>query len=294
MSLIKTGPNSMKLGGHNTYSGGTYLIQGRVQLTGTEETGTANPTQVADGRGTAGTAMTAANLSNPSGFGTGPVYIFPGAQVFPSGISNANSPASNTIPNDFFFAGSGFAAENDGAFRLGNVILSGKMTLIGDGMICGATATLTNQITGNFNLDLGTATTINTTLILSNTSTTAAAAGTVSGLVSTSNWKGNTTINGASGRTNLIQLGAAEQIPSGVGFGNLIMIGGGSTTLNLGGFNQSLNGLSTATSSVGVTITNNTLNAHSGAALLTVGGNNQTASFGGAISDGSSWRYLTG
>ena len=74
--------------------------------------------------------------------------------------------------------------------------LTGKMTLIGDGMICAHTATLSNQITGNFNLDLGTATTINSTLILANPATTNAAPGTVSGLVSTSNWTGNTTING--------------------------------------------------------------------------------------------------
>ena len=100
MSFIKTGPNSMKLGGHNTYSGGTYLIQGRVQLTGTELAGNVNSTQAASslGFGAVGTAAGAAQLSNPGGFGTGPVYIFPGAQVFPSGINGAN----NIIPNDFF------------------------------------------------------------------------------------------------------------------------------------------------------------------------------------------------
>jgi len=140
---------------------------------------------------------------------------------------------------------------------LGNVNLTGKLTLIGDGMISGAgPGTLSGQITGGFNLDLGTATTINSTLSLANAATTAAAPGTVGGLVSTNNYTGNTTLNGASGRTNIIQLAANEQIPSGVGFGNLIMIGGGTTTLALNGYNQSLNGLSTSGSTTGVTISN--------------------------------------
>ncbi len=303
VTFIKTGPNSMKLGGHNTYSGGTYLLEGRVQLTGTELTGSANPQQVADGRGTAGSAMTAANLSNPGGFGTGPVYIFPGAQVFPSGINAANA----VIPNDFFFAGSGFAAENDGAFRLGSVNLTGKLTLIGDGMIAGAgTGILSGQITGNFNLTLGTSATINTSLVLANTQTTNAAAGTVSGLVSTNNWTGNTVISIGTGgtRTNLISLGANEQIPSGVGYGNLIIndsgtgstTAGGTTTLNLNGYNQSVNGLASnfntpgnIDSTTAIVIANDTSGTlgHSGNSLLTVGGNNQTASFAGIIRDGT-------
>ena len=65
------------------------------------------------------------------------------------------------------------------------------------------------------------------------------------------------------------------------------MIGGGTTTFNLSGYNQSLNGLSTSVSTVGVGITNNTQGTHTGNSLLTVGGNNQTASFGGVISDGT-------
>src|SRR4030095_11562837 len=32
VTFVKIGPGSMKLRGHNTYSGGCYLLQGRVQL----------------------------------------------------------------------------------------------------------------------------------------------------------------------------------------------------------------------------------------------------------------------
>ena len=83
VSFVKAGSGSMKLGGHNSYSGGTYILQGRVQLTGTELAGTANSTQVAQGLGTLGTAMTAANLSNPGGFEPGP-FTFSRARFFPA------------------------------------------------------------------------------------------------------------------------------------------------------------------------------------------------------------------
>jgi autotransporter-associated beta strand protein len=62
VTVIKSGPGAMKFRGHNTYSGGTYILQGRFQLVGTE-----------------------IGTSNPDGFGTGPVYIRPGGQAYLSG-----------------------------------------------------------------------------------------------------------------------------------------------------------------------------------------------------------------
>ena len=164
-------------------------------------------------------------------------------------------------------------------------------------MISGAgVATLSGQITGNYNLTLGTTGAINTSLILANTHTTNAANGTVGGLVSTDNWTGDTNISfGTAGnRTNLITLGANEQIPSGIGFGNLVIndSGTGSTTLNLNGYNQSVNGLTSkfntaanVGSTTAIVISNNVsgTSGHSGNAILTVGGNNQTATFSGVI-----------
>ena len=72
---------------------------------------------------------------------------------------------------------------------------------------------------------------------------------------------------------------------------------GGAVTLFLNGFNQSVNGLSSnfntaanAGSATAIVITNapGGATAHTGSSLLTVGGNNQTATFRGVISDGSS------
>ena len=63
--MIKAASGYIKFRNHNTYSGGTYLLGGRLQLAGNDSvTG-----------GTFGTA-------NPDGVGTGPVYIFPGAYLF--------------------------------------------------------------------------------------------------------------------------------------------------------------------------------------------------------------------
>jgi autotransporter-associated beta strand protein len=51
VTLVKAGPGSMKLRGHNTHSGGLILLQGRLQLAGSE-IGTGNPDGLAPGQST--------------------------------------------------------------------------------------------------------------------------------------------------------------------------------------------------------------------------------------------------
>ena len=128
VTFVKTGAGSMKLDGSNTYTGGSYILQGRVQLAGSE-----------------------IGNANSGGFGTGPVFVFPGAYVFPSGAST-----TAPITNDFFLAGVGTNAEPIGAIRLGNgVTMSGTIHLIGDVRIGNGNATsfITGKITGGFNMD---------------------------------------------------------------------------------------------------------------------------------------------
>src|SRR5262249_44391503 len=36
VTLVKDGPGAAKIDGHNSYSGGTYILEGRLQLSGTE------------------------------------------------------------------------------------------------------------------------------------------------------------------------------------------------------------------------------------------------------------------
>ena len=146
---------------------------------------------------------------------------------------------------------------------------------------------LTGQITGGFNMSFCTSQTINGTIQLANANA-----------ATPNNWTGNTTMqmrtNGNG--TNGFILAHDEQIPNGVGFGNVIMVGestsGGTSVFNwnTNGHSETINGLqSSGGTGNGVFIINN------GAApsTLTLGDNNQTATFLGAINDGSSTIALT-
>ena len=128
VAFVKQGSGSIKIDGHNTFSGGLYLLQGRVQFAGSE---------VSAGGGT----------PNPDGGGTGPVYVFPGSYLFPSALT-----ATNPMPNPIFIAGIGDAQEQLGAVRGG--AYSGLMTMIGDTTL-GGNAAVFGQITGPFNLTIG-------------------------------------------------------------------------------------------------------------------------------------------
>ena len=37
LTFVKAGQGNIKIDGHNTFTGGSYLLQGRVQMTGTEK-----------------------------------------------------------------------------------------------------------------------------------------------------------------------------------------------------------------------------------------------------------------
>jgi len=267
VTVVKAGPGSMKFRGHNTYSGGTYILQGRFQLAGSELSGSG------------GTA-------NPDGWGTGPVYILPGGQAFPSGAGGTGVPP---ITNDFFIAGIGTAAENTGAIRLGSgSTYSGKMEMIGDARLGGGGASaaasggaiMAGRITGNFNLDIGS--TANSggghnVVILANQQ---------------NDWSGNTTILGRTGGTQgntRLALGANDVIPNGVGKGNVIIGFPGVTAstciLDLNGFNDTINGLTTA----GAANPANSFvqnNSNSTTATLTLGDYDQSATFAGVIRNG--------
>ena len=94
-------------------------------------------------------------------------------------------------------------------------------------------------------------------------------------------YSGDTTV--ASGT---FRQGLANALPSGAGYGNLILNSGASAagTFDLNGFNASLNGLSgDATAAVVGKVVNN----GAGAATLTVGVNNATSAFNGVLRDNS-------
>jgi autotransporter-associated beta strand protein len=259
VTLVKAGPGFIKLRNHNSYSGGTYILQGRVQL--------ANELA---GSGTL-----------PDVLGTGDVYIFPGGNLFFSGTGTS-------LPNRFFVAGGSTQQEpNIGCIRTSaGWVITNTVTMIGDTTIGGGgglTGGIAGKITGNFNLSL-------------------CSAGTVNGNVSVSNpsndWSGNTTMQATSAsatRVNTFFNGASDVIPDGFGKGNVIMTGSSvaanTIVWDLNGFNETINGLSTAS------LNPQSCSIIDGAAattsILTVGNNDQSGAFAGTIANGAGTLSLT-
>jgi fibronectin-binding autotransporter adhesin len=207
-----------------------------------------------------------ANSANA--FGTGPVTVADGAQAYLA--------VAGTYNNAFSIAGLGIAETttapatgNFGALRLATnaVIVANTVTLTGNARITarGATAagaTISGKITGGFGLEFGNANAANV-LILSNP---------------TNDWSGNTTISAATLRVG----GAGEVIPNGTGKGNTVINGDATldAILDLNGQPETVNGLSSSGTLSHVFVQNGLASTSS---TLTVGDNDQTATFGGVI-----------
>jgi autotransporter-associated beta strand protein len=244
VSLTKTGRGYAAISGvGNSYTGGTFINEGRLQ------------------GGAAGA------------YGTGPVTVQSGGQAFFGG---------GTWTNDFFIAGTGPQNEaGTGAIRGGGE-LSGTITLLGDARISG-TPTITGQITdgtGSFDMTFGSTGNVGgagTNLTISNP---------------TNDWDGDTILVGRTGPVGntVLNLGADEVIPNGTGKGNVIINENSGTTasavtLNLNGFNETINGLASGAGNPANTfVTNNSAGAIP--SVLTLGDNNASATFGGTIQDG--------
>jgi len=124
---------------------------------------------------------------------------------------------------------------------------------------------LTGQTTGSYGLTVGTtATGKSLNVILNN------------GTASANNYQGDTTVLNSQ---NTLTLALANQIPDGSSAGNVTDNG----TLNLGGFNETINGLNGSGIVDGV----------SGTPTFTVGNNNATASFSGTIQNTAGTLALT-
>src|SRR6185436_18852317 len=78
VAFIKNGPMNLRMRGHNTYSGGTYITQGRASLRGSD-----------------------LGSANPDGFGSGPVFLLPGSQLY-------LASAPSIITNQLYLGGIGY------------------------------------------------------------------------------------------------------------------------------------------------------------------------------------------
>jgi autotransporter-associated beta strand protein len=267
VTVVKVGPGSMKIDGNNTFSGGLFILQGRLQFAGSEIGG-----------------------RNPDGGGTGPIYILPGGQLFPSGATDAATPR---ITNQLFIAGLGGSAFSSGCIRLsgGNTPpvqeLSGEITLIGDtfisggaipGGVPGTNSSISGRIRGPFSFGVGQSgggEGFDTCYLLRN---------------SGNDWSGNTVISSRnSGSRAYLRLGNNEVIPDGLGKGNVIFApqsGNGVTALDLNGYNETVNGISISTAVPQQAFIEN--REAGTTSVLTVGNNDASSSFAGIIQNGAS------
>jgi fibronectin-binding autotransporter adhesin len=127
VTVVKSGSGYAALSAANSFSGGTYILGGRLRW-------------------------------NAQGcFSTGPVFIFPGGNTY------VNS--GTTITNAIFMAGSGTSQEpNIGAIRYGPGVayFTGPITLIGDAGIGGqGGGSIVGPISGPFKLTLCALSTVN-------------------------------------------------------------------------------------------------------------------------------------
>ncbi len=231
----------------NTFSGGLTLLHG---------TGSGTRLRISSLLTTTGSP--GAIVSGP--YGTGPIRIGESA-VDRAGIL-IDTVANNSLKNAIVF---NTALGNDEpGIRIDNtatgVTLSGTITA----NLAAATfsspanhttvANLTGQITGPAGLSVGNEVAGSLTVVLNNTT------------ANPNNYQGATLINGANG---ILTLAAANQIPDGAGAGNVTVNG----KLNLGGFNETINGLNGSGTVDNITGTSN----------LTVGANNAAGAFSGVI-----------
>ncbi|NBS53705.1 MAG: hypothetical protein EBS96_14050, partial [Spartobacteria bacterium] len=232
----------------STYSGGTYLNSNRLILGST-----------AVGAGTSG------NVTSGR-YGTGTFTIGSGttsqAQLYFDGsITFLNAIVVNSAK--------GYSDGVLGAFRIANGVptFAGAINAnLADATFNawsgGQSASVTGAISGNSGVHIMTQ---GGTLTI-----------TLSSTANANTYAGNTTINGTS---STLTLGASDQIPNGVGKGNLINSG----TFAMGGFSETINGLSG----------NGTIDGVSGTPTLTVGDNNATSTFSGIIKNTAGTLALT-
>lgn len=217
--------------------------------------------------------------NNAGAFNSNPIFETSGAQIYHN--------SAGTYGSDYRIAGEG-VAESDGVTHLGairlataGIILSNTITLTGNAGIStrgsGTTGdAITGQITGNYGIQFG-----------GTSTTTSAGNGTLTLYNALNDWTGDTTI-----ADGTLKLGASWVIPSGIGYGDLVLTNAGTnfnpeiadTVFDLNGFSQTVNGLLSAGG-----ITGNALNmlwiTNSGnsTAVLTVGSADSPGSFGGII-----------
>jgi fibronectin-binding autotransporter adhesin len=257
LSIVKNGANGWTLNNPgNSFTGSVAVNAGQLRIAGVSPS---------DPTGQLG--------SNVAGSATN-VTVANGAQIrFETpGIFNSNfSIAGNGLTvNEGFTTGALW-------FFSGATEIAGTVTLAGDARIGtrsnNSGATISGKITGAHALEIGKNGNAGT-LVLSNTS---------------NDWTGGTTIGTGTTRVGAASTPTGGVIPHGAAAGNVLIFGGDTpttntaSTLDLNGFDTTVNGLSSGGTLLNganslVVVTNN-----AGPAILSVGDNNQSGNYGGTI-----------
>jgi fibronectin-binding autotransporter adhesin len=264
VTVVKTGLGSMVLRSASTYSGGTYINEGYLQL------------------------------NNQDALGTGPVFIS-GNQ---STLSLQNIPGGGVVDNDITLSpGIGFTGGTSswGALRLGN----NDLTLTGTITVTGAPVEIPDADSGNriaqSSANLGSIEgQITGTGTLNLFGANANAVITLANPLGNNNWQGGLIISQQDAAEGLtVRLGAANQIPDGVSAGNVTLIQNGDATvaLDLNGNSETINGLNSGGVGAGAILVINSLVATT--STLTVGAGDADGTFGGVLQDGAGVLALT-
>ena len=203
---------------------------------------------------------------------------------------NANSDFNGTILVSsglyafLFLANEDLLGTNPNALSLGNgallndngsplTIANHKLTLLGGATLVASNSTGDMTITGGITGSGG--------ITIRSQSTHAIVLG------GSNDYAGNTRIYTDSSANSTLRLGGNNALPSGSGKGDLVLtvVSSGTATLDLAGYDQTINGLTSAGSGSGGKIVDN-LTAGT-VSTLTLGANNNTASFAGAIQNTS-------
>ncbi|MEI6604310.1 MAG: autotransporter-associated beta strand repeat-containing protein [Verrucomicrobiota bacterium] len=314
-SLIKTSPGTLILSGASSYSGSTSILDGSLSL------GVSNAlpigTSLTLGASTTGGILKlngkSQELAGLAAFGGGTNRIVNGNLTISTLTLNIASSATYTA----YFGGSGTNENNFNLTKtgIGTLTISGANTYAGNTTVSAGTLKIGSSVTipsgsgkGNLvldgTLDLSTyGITINglsgagsvTTSALSAVNLTVGSndqSSTFSGVIQSGNGTlsliktgaGTLTLTGANTYTGLttvyaggtLKIGNAAAIPSGIGKGNVSLSG----SLDLNGYTSiTLNGLS---GNGGISSS-----AAGGNLTLFLGANDQTSSYGGAITNGS-------
>jgi autotransporter-associated beta strand protein len=240
--------------GANTFSGGIVLAN------------SAGGTRMAPGAITAGA------------YGTGPIAV---GEVATDRVGIYFATANQTLTNPII-ANTGLGTDRVGTFRADatGIVLTGTMTAGASDFTVSTNGTggvtMTGKVTGNNGLKL-----------LSHTLGGTALTVTLSNAAGSNDYLGNTTINEnpQAARNYTLALGAADQIPNGIGKGDLIINtnGTGVGKFNLNGFSDTINGL----------FGNGTVDGVSGTPTLTLGDEDITATFSGVITDAAGALAIT-